>query len=871
MSNKDKWSALSMKERADFIKKAINAGITERKDIINTYNTIASEDYADIEPAVVEADYPRENEVWKRADSSNADMVQRLRQGSSRSTIPDWEDPRKVATHKMMSAGKYAVGNVQNINGQLFDFTDPKYGFKDHDRAAIDSAIKRGDFIEFDTEGDARYFAEHYKKHYKDFANGGRILDGKTDGTQTLSGFPVRRDTLPFKGYFNVEDTLLYSPSESTKFDSVTSMMVMQKDSISEGVNQELTDGIQYFIDNIINGPKFSVPEGNPERDFVKKANNIIKDKSEEDLRRELKSKTEDEVRGIQRQLADEGHYDIELFRGKSANAGHIQKILVKEGYLTNKDVDNNIGDYTTEKLQEMLVDKGYLPEFTENGKTNIDGDIGKRTREAFKQFYRDYNVDGIAGDKTVKGYLAKEGRKSLGFNMNVSAEGMVDQCAKWVSKKYDSVVGASKQNGVYGSAWNMLKNVEDSGGQMLFNAYDSPYFDNVKDASGIKKGVVEYMKSNPIDYSILEAGDVVGIHNPSSTHYGDVLKEGTTYNTHVGIVVGVENGVPIVEHNILGKVRRERIDKLTGSAFGKPVVTAASRPKQGAPLEGTLEFKDVKSNIELPSKPNELMSQYMDSVASSKETFGKIYEDVDMDFIEKAAIAVTKRETGFMTNKQSDVLRGSAGVGSMGTAALRKVAHWLKDTPEEVISQDLTKMKFNSLSSQYRKAIGLESPEQLSTDPTITGRAVTLLLSKNYDYFQRLAKKHPELGLTKEDIQNATIWSYNTGLGALATLGFEGQGEHKGEYRPEEIERLRTISQPGYKEKDIRATNLKHLGALGEWYYDNFGDPHTPYVAAANETIGRLGTKRMYGGSNNTFRSVAEMNARKLSSKNIK
>ena len=861
---KDKWSALSMKERADFIKKAINAGITERKVIIDTYNTITSEDYADIEPAVVEADYPRENEVWKRADSSNADIVQRLRQGSSRSTIPDWEDSRKVATHKMMSAGKYAVGNVQNINGQLFDFTDPKHGFKDPDRAAIDSAIKRGDYVEFDTEGDARYFAEHYKKHYKDFANGGRILDGKTDGTQSLSGLPVRSDTLPFKGYFNVEDTLLYSPSESTKFDSVTPMMVMQKDSISEGVDQN-------FVDNIINGNKFSVPEDNPERDFVKKANNIIKDKSEEGLRKELKSKTEDEVRGIQRQLADEGHYDIELFKGKSANASSIQRMLVKEGYLTNKDVDGNIGSYTTEKLQEMLVDKGYLPEFTESGKTNIDGDIGKRTREAFKQFNRDYNVDGIAGKKTTAGYLAKEGKKSLGFNMKVSAEGMVDQCAAWVSKKYDSVVGESKQNGVYGSAWNMLKNVEDSGGQMLFNAYDSPYFDNVKDASGIKKGVVEYMKSNPIDYSILEAGDVVGIHNPSSTHYGDVLKEGTTYNTHVGIVVGVENGVPIVEHNILGKVRRERIDKLTGSAFGQPTVTVASRPKKGTPLESQLEFNDVKSKIELPSKPNEQMSEYMDSVASSKETFGKIYKDVDMDFIEKAAIAITKRETGFMTNKQSDVLKGESGVMSMAAAAARKAANWWRDTPEEVMSQDLTKMKFSSLSSQYRKAIGLETPDQLSTDPTITGRAVTLLLSKNYDYFQRLAKKHPELGLTKEDIQNATIWSYNVGLGALASLGFEGSGEYKGEARPKEIERLRAISQPGYKEKDIRATNWKHLGALGELIYDNFGDPHTPYVAAANETIARLGTKMMYGGTKSTFKSIAERNARKLSSKTLK
>lgn len=180
MSNKnDRWSALSLKDRADLMNMYITNGISDLKEMKKHYNSFApggpieTDEYgypADITPAIVEADYPRENEVWKRADASNADMVKRLKQGSSRVTILDWEDPRKVATHKMMSAGKYAVGNVQNINGQLFDFTDPKYGFKDPDRAAIDSAIERGDYIKFDTEGDARYFAEHYKKHYNSFS-----------------------------------------------------------------------------------------------------------------------------------------------------------------------------------------------------------------------------------------------------------------------------------------------------------------------------------------------------------------------------------------------------------------------------------------------------------------------------------------------------------------------------------------------------------------------------------------------------------------------------------------------------------------------------------------------------------------------------
>lgn len=207
VKNKDRWSALSIKDRAALIDIYVKSGITDLGEIRKDYNSFATggpiktDEYgypADITSAIVEADYPRENEVWKKADASNADMIQRLKQGSSRVTIPDWEDPRKVATHKMMSAGKYAVGNVQNINGQLFDFTDPKHGFEDPDRAAIDSAIERGDYIKFDTEGDAKYFAEHYKKHYNSFGDGGDTDDTKvqipTTNIVTTDNYPEKLD-----------------------------------------------------------------------------------------------------------------------------------------------------------------------------------------------------------------------------------------------------------------------------------------------------------------------------------------------------------------------------------------------------------------------------------------------------------------------------------------------------------------------------------------------------------------------------------------------------------------------------------------------------------------------------------------------------
>ena len=181
-NNNDKWSALSMKDRAELINIYVKGGMMDLKEIKKHYNSfspggpIKTDEYgypADIEPAVVVTDYPREAEVWKQADASTADIIQRLKEGASRQTIQDWENQDNIATHKMMSADNYVVGNVQNINGQLFDFTDPKHKFENPDRAAIESAIRRGDYVEFETPGDARYFAEHYKKHYNSFDMGG--------------------------------------------------------------------------------------------------------------------------------------------------------------------------------------------------------------------------------------------------------------------------------------------------------------------------------------------------------------------------------------------------------------------------------------------------------------------------------------------------------------------------------------------------------------------------------------------------------------------------------------------------------------------------------------------------------------------------
>jgi len=116
---------------------------------------------------------PKDNTYYRQlTDSinanSNANFIQRLKADSLK-TIPDWEQEGNVASHKMSYAqdnGRYYVfPSVQEINGELYDFTDPKHKHGKWD--AFLSALNRGDFVEFpDEESAAWWSANGYKQFY---------------------------------------------------------------------------------------------------------------------------------------------------------------------------------------------------------------------------------------------------------------------------------------------------------------------------------------------------------------------------------------------------------------------------------------------------------------------------------------------------------------------------------------------------------------------------------------------------------------------------------------------------------------------------------------------------------------------------------
>lgn len=125
----------------------------------------------------------RIREIVNMVNSSDANFVKRLKQ-KNRAYLNDWEHEGSIATHKMAveidEDGKtYMYPMVQEINGYLHDFTNPRYNAGNFD--ALRWAKKNNDVIEFDDILEALWFSENYKDLgiYPKFEEGGDLYKNK--------------------------------------------------------------------------------------------------------------------------------------------------------------------------------------------------------------------------------------------------------------------------------------------------------------------------------------------------------------------------------------------------------------------------------------------------------------------------------------------------------------------------------------------------------------------------------------------------------------------------------------------------------------------------------------------------------------------
>lgn len=178
-----------------------------------------------------------ENTVDK-IQKSNADFALRLRQ-QKRKSIPDWEYPNKIATHKLgvgtdNYGNNYIYPEVQNINEQLHDFTDPKYKHNPWDGQI--SAEERGDTVRVNSIQDGLNFTRSYKDLgiYPEFANG-------TDGIE-----------IPKTAQSDFIDEWNKARLKTGRFDDQLSRKEIRRQARNRNNTRVFDDAYEFMYNNIV-------------------------------------------------------------------------------------------------------------------------------------------------------------------------------------------------------------------------------------------------------------------------------------------------------------------------------------------------------------------------------------------------------------------------------------------------------------------------------------------------------------------------------------------------------------------------------------------------------------------------------------------
>lgn len=486
----------------------------------------------------------------------------------------------------------------------------------------------------------------------------------------------------------------------------------------------------------------------------------------------------------------------------KGEDAKRMQQELADEGYYSS--ILDGMSKEQIKAMQLKLVQRGLLSDEKDaNGNyKEVDGIAGKKTRAAFNS----YQVDGIIGKNTRYAIELREQQKNSSttiFPDDSKVVAQKDKCAAFVRQRFDEATGNKARDlGVSGNAWTMLKSVEKAGGTMIYNVFDSDSFKNVT-TGNVRSLTSSEMKKHPFDTSALRPGDIVGIYNPGTSHYAEVLKDGSTYNSHVGICTGYKNGKPIIEHAINGKIIKQTADTVK--------IAAVARPANPKFTEMNIGDSEEQKYYVRGQEENPLLNEYSKGLNNSAKYMSKVFPEVNFDNIQQIALSVLKRETGYMTNTEK-MQRQRSEYQNLKYGAKDFYKYNVKGESQDQKSSDLGKFKLSSLTSGEREMLGIDSVEDLE-NPTILSKAVTYYLAKNYTYFQNLSKKYPELGLTEEDIINLTTISYNQGMNNLKSIGFKN-----GKIAPEEIRAIRDSVNNDNVVDDIKSTTWSRGGKVGEF-----------------------------------------------------
>jgi hypothetical protein len=541
------------------------------------------------------------------------------------------------------------------------------------------------------------------------------------------------------------------------------------------------------------------------------------------------------------------------------------QRSEMYEKFYDKWDKDNwNLSDQEEViRIQQMLVENGYdvgKYKYGEKaGEDLIDGRWGPLTEKAYGDFLNnkfnklidDKRSSVISGDYDFSELLNKNRCDEKG-------------CAAGMFNMYADIVGwdAVRNSGMVGNAWQIKKSMQDSGANIKYNIYANK---SKPDYENLHSFTTTAVKNNPLDYSILQEGDVVGIYSPTSGYNRRALNEGNgTYNSHVGMISGYDtDGMPIVTHNLNGWVEHDRADKVQGLTSAHPMTIAwVADPiggegfKYDSVVEGKSNWNDYSN--ENKSYINFLEAKFFDHEANTisgnklqywdtaekriindninhvKNNVSKIVDELGIPMDENAltqtVLGILGTETQF-------------GLKKLGEDSLkdRYLYKWLINTyqglpfepfgPREkdldgdgYISDDEKLQAYDMNSQEVSKGIAKMKLSKIDpftknyfdlNETTIEDdkKSINVLIAKTAKakhLLSEYSKKNPDLGLGDMDLWNMAALTHNQGDDILMHFGSNPKYTID-----EQVKRLKNLYEGRVSAMD--ATNWKHVANLSQ------------------------------------------------------
>jgi hypothetical protein len=635
--------------------------------------------------------------------------------------------------------------------------------------------------------------ADFYENTGKDFMkNGGsvwEILPEAGDGLITLSPQEI------------------YNPSINDSNQGIISEMKTRTDVKKIQEEKAKEKAILDLKDKKIRSKEYNKPDIQSKYlESLNKQGNEQKKKDLNDIIFEYENADNNKIKDLQNKLTSEG-YNLGKY-GADGKFGEFTKNAI-------------ISKFENDSLDKSLIDK-YYKKFDEENVKNVKQIQEKLFNEGYLKGNPLVQIDGKFGDET-KQALEKYNKvkdPNAFFFTNIPKKVDVEECAKGMCKVLEMNDIMTDALGVkYKNAWDIFENMNSKkNSASVYNIYDDSRFKNIKNKEelvDLTKTVKQESQTTPDMY---KSGDIVGIFWPGSEHHEETLKS-KTHNTHVGFVSSVENGVPMITHNVFGNIKTEPFNKLNTTWIQRPNQNVKFNEKYNPEVKTRdnskiIENYEKRFNAKITPERKKQLSSILNIAYNDSQNLPKLLNsDVDPEWLESAVVGITGVETGIgkevPRTKEDKDLKNKAG-------------YVLKNIKDEDISLGISKTKFNTLDNFSKSYFNIKDVNDLGNDEKLL-HATTYNIIKYYDTFKDYANKFPEMQLTEQDVRDMAILAHNRGDKKLLSLGRRSNDpndktyyeDSKGLNFKEEVEKLRDITKRGATQNDKSSTLWRYAPNL--------------------------------------------------------